>query len=113
MNVFPLIEKRLKLQTKKDLLQIEIDGINEEIEAMDASTKYITKGFGTEDIFDKTIQEIPGKDGAVIKKSVYVFKYPDTIIPNIVLNTVEVPDVDIDLSELTDNEDNTTEEEII
>lgn len=81
-SVNPFVTKRNKLQEKVEELLKEIEMYNKTILTYEMSTKAITGGYTTEDLFNKEYV-IAGKDknGNDIKATKYVLKYPETIIP--------------------------------
>lgn len=107
-NVNQYLNKASKLQEKITKLQAELDDINKLIEVTDAPTKMMTGGYGTQDIFNKVLN-----DNGTTKLWSFEFKYPATIIPP---HSIEYPENTEDTI-LTYNEENSsedmTEEEIV
>ena len=96
-NVDQYITKKNKLVAKITELQNELDGINNLIEVTDAPTKAMTGGYGTEDIIKKVVTPTDklDKNGNTIKVTSYEFKYPDTIIPPVVEESVDTEETEI------------------
>ena len=101
-NVDQYITKKNKLVAKITELQNELNGINNLIEVTDSPTKAMTGGYGTEDIIKKVVTPTDkiDKNGNTIKVTSYEFKYPDTIIPPVVVE--EFPTEDAEVSEDTE-----------
>lgn len=69
-NIAPLATKRDKLYVKINKLREELDGVESSIALYNIAIQGMT-GFNAEDLVEK-------KDGA------WIFKYPETIIPEII-----------------------------
>jgi hypothetical protein len=82
-NVDQFIQKKNKLEAKKQEIDAELAEVLNLIELTDAPTKAMTGGYGTEDIIKKVVTATDklDKNGNVIKQTSYEFIYPDTIIP--------------------------------
>lgn len=95
-NVNTLIKKKNKLQDKINSLAAELCEITKSIDKLDTPTREITGGFRTEDIIDAVVVNGTTK---------YVFKYPETIIP-------ETPELIESLPAKCEDIDNTVVDEI-
>ncbi len=101
-NVDQYVGRKNKLLTKIEELQKELDAVNAIIEVTDAPTRQMTGGYGSEDIIKKVVTPTDklDKNGNVLKITKYEFIYPDTIIPTVktddiqVESTVEVEEID-------------------
>ena len=81
-NVDGYLKQKTKLQAQLDKIQAGLNSINQLIDLNDAATVAMT-GYHSEDIIKKVVTPTDqvDKNGNVIKKVTYEFKYPDTIIP--------------------------------
>lgn len=75
-NINQYLNKAAKLKEKIAKLQAELDEVNQLIEVTDAPTKLMTGGYGTQDIFDRVLN-----DNGTTRLWGFEFKYPFTIIP--------------------------------
>lgn len=82
-NVDQFVRRRNVLQAKKDEIDAELAIVNASIDAADGPTKAMTGGYGSEDLFEKVITDTGKvtKEGAPVKTTKFVPKYPETIIP--------------------------------
>lgn len=90
-NVNADVVKRDKLVAKRAKLNAEIEELNQKIDLQEAPVKLVTNGFTTSDILKKVVEETgkTDKDGRPIKTTKYVLRYPETILPQAVEETVE------------------------
>lgn len=90
-NVNQYITKKNKLMAEIEKKQKEVDELQSMIELSDAPVKFMTGGYGIEDIIKKVVTPTDkvNKDGSVYKQVSYEFIYPDTIIPPVTENTEE------------------------
>ena len=76
------IKKRVEEKVQK--LEAEKAGYQAIIDSLNASVKQITGGYSTEELIDikkEATGQMDQKTGKEIFKTVYVLKYPDTVIP--------------------------------
>ena len=87
MNVNADVTKRDKLVAKRDELQKEIDRLNRIIELNEMPVMEATGGYTTSEIFVKKVIESDkvDKDGRPIKTTKYELRYPETIVPIIII----------------------------
>jgi hypothetical protein len=81
-KVAEAIRKRVAEKIKK--LEAEKAGYQTIIDSMNAPVKQITGGYTTEDLVDikkEATGSMDPKTGKEIMKTVYVLKYPDTVVP--------------------------------
>lgn len=104
-NVEGFLKQKNKLEAKKADIEAELAKINEQIELTDAPTVAMT-GYHTEDIIKKVVTPTDqvDKNGNVIKKTTFEFIYPETIVPPVNTETVDIE------SETTDSETTTDDE---
>lgn len=81
--VEPLINKRDKEIAKIEEHQKMVNTYQEQIDIVDALVKAMTGGYGVESIIKKvvTCTDKVDKKGNIVKKTDFVFIYPDTVIP--------------------------------
>lgn len=72
-NVNPLVVKKNKIAAKIDELNAEYDALTEEIEGHEMGVKALTKGFTSEDLVVKRVEDTgkTDKDGKPIKVTKY------------------------------------------
>lgn len=82
MNVWPMVNKRNKLQEKIEEMQNEINALQVSIDANEAAIKNLT-GYSTEDLVVRTVVDTGkvDKKGQPIKITKYDLKYPETVVP--------------------------------
>lgn len=80
-NVDKYVTKKQKLLAKIEEFNKELEEINIIIDEWETPIKRITGGFTTTDLINKVLESYTNKEGEVIKKNNFIFKYPDTIIP--------------------------------
>ena len=82
MNVWPMVNKRNKLQEKIEEMQNEINALQVSIDANEAAIKNLT-GYSTEDLVVRTVIDTGkvDKKGQPIKITKYDLKYPETVVP--------------------------------
>lgn len=109
-NVAPFVAKKAKvdvqiaetkekiqkmLEEKLQKLEAEKAGYQSIIDSMNQAVKQITGGYTTEDLITVTKEGTGqmGENGKEIMKTVYVLKYPETVIPveNVVAPEAECP----------------------
>ena len=97
-NVNSNFEKVTKLNEKIETLVEERDTLQTMIDEMEAPVVRMTGGYKSTDLYDKVIvpqfnedgtPKINEKTGYQVKTTKYILKYPDTILPPIVEETVE------------------------
>ena len=97
-NVNGNFEKVAKLNEKIETLVEERDTLQTMIDEMEAPVIRMTGGYKSTDIYDKVIvpqfnedgtPKVNEKTGYQIKTTKYVLKYPDTILPPVVEESVE------------------------
>lgn len=71
LNVYPLVMKADKLQSKIEELNRELSLINQQIDATETGSRIITNGVNSIDLIKRTVVEVKGKDGSVSKISKY------------------------------------------
>lgn len=104
-NLEQYITRRNKLESKIASLTEELNEVLQLIEITDAPTKLITGGYSSEDIIKKVVTPTDkvDKNGNVIKQTTFEFLYPDTIIPPVkeetinITATIDGPGTDYDL----------------
>lgn len=88
-SVMVFVDAKEKAQEKIAEQQKIIDDADKSIETWEGPIKMLTGGYTTQDLIERQYVEQMNedgtpklnKDGSVSKKSVLVFKYPETIIP--------------------------------
>lgn len=110
-NVSKLISRKNKLAELIKNYTEEYNEIVKNIDLYDAATIHITGGYHTEDIIERKVvfTDKLDKNGKPIKKTVFEFKYPDTIIPP----TKEEDNTNEDNTNYTESEYSKEEEEEI
>ena len=97
-NVNGNFEKVAKLNEKIETLVEERDTLQTMIDEMEAPVIRMTGGYKSTDLYDKVIvpqfnedgtPKVNEKTGYQIKTTKYVLKYPDTILPPVVEESVE------------------------
>lgn len=97
-NVNSNFEKVTKLNEKIETLVEERDTLQTMIDEMEAPVVRMTGGYKSTDLYDKVIipqfnedgtPKVNEKTGYQVKTTKYVLKYPDTILPPVVEETVE------------------------
>lgn len=97
-NVNSNFEKVTKLNEKIKTLVEERDTLQTMIDEMEAPVVRMTGGYKSTDLYDKVIvpqfnedgtPKVNEKTGYQVKTTKYVLKYPDTILPPVVEETVE------------------------
>ena len=97
-NVNGNFEKVAKLNEKIETLVEERDTLQTMIDEMEAPVVRMTGGYKSTDLYDKVIvpqfnedgtPKVNEKTGYQIKTTKYVLKYPDTILPPVVEESVE------------------------
>lgn len=97
-NVNSNFEKVTKLNEKIEALMEERDTLQTMIDEMEAPVVRMTGGYKSTDLYDKVIvpqfnedgtPKVNEKTGYQVKTTKYVLKYPDTILPPVVEETVE------------------------
>ncbi len=75
---------RKRAEEKIEKIRLEMNGYQSIIDSLNASVKQITGGYTTEDLIDikkEATGQMDQKTGKEIFKTVYVLKYPETVIP--------------------------------
>ena len=87
-NVECFVKQKNKLKSQIEALQGELAEVEKMIEVTDAYTVTLT-GYHSEDIITRVCvpTDKTDKNGKVIVKCTYEFKYPDTIIPPVTDST--------------------------
>lgn len=90
-NVEQFVTKKNKIVAQMEKLQVELDAINQMINLTDAPTVAMT-GYHSEDIIKKvvTLTDKLDKNGNIIKVTTFEFIYPDTILPPMAEEPIEV-----------------------
>lgn len=97
-NVNSNFEKVTKLNEKIETLVEERDTLQTMIDEMEAPVVRMTGGYKSTDLYDKVIvpqfnedgtPKVNEKTGYQVKTTKYVLKYPDTILPPVVEETIE------------------------
>ena len=97
-NVNGNFEKVAKLNEKIEALVEERDTLQTMIDEMEAPVVRMTGGYKSTDLYDKVIvpqfnedgtPKVNEKTGYQVKTTKYVLKYPDTILPPVVEESVE------------------------
>lgn len=97
-NVNGNFEKVAKLNEKIEALVEERDTLQTMIDEMEAPVVRMTGGYKSTDLYDKVIvpqfnedgtPKVNEKTGYQVKTTKYVLKYPDTILPPIVKESIE------------------------
>ena len=97
-NVNGNFEKVAKLNEKIEALVEERDTLQTMIDEMEAPVVRMTGGYKSTDLYDKVIvpqfnedgtPKVNEKTGYQVKTTKYILKYPDTILPPVVEETVE------------------------
>ena len=97
-NVNGNFEKVAKLNEKIEALVEERDTLQTMIDEMEAPVIRMTGGYKSTDLYDKVIvpqfnedgtPKVNEKTGYQVKTTKYVLKYPDTILPPVVEESVE------------------------
>lgn len=81
-NNYPLLAKKVKIQTKMAELQEELDLINTTINGMEAGSKAMTGGFTSLELIDRVVVGTGkiGPDGKEVKTTKYVVN--DRLVEN-------------------------------
>lgn len=82
-NVYPKVAKKNKILQQIEELRKEYEDTCEEIEDWETPIRKLTGGYTTEQLVDRVVEDTGklNKDGAPIKTTKYVLKYPDTVVP--------------------------------
>lgn len=90
-NVEQFVARKNKLTAQIAELQAELDSVNNMIDLTDAPTVALT-GYHSEQIIRKVVTPTDklDKKGNILKQTTFEFIYPDTIVPPVVEETVEV-----------------------
>lgn len=97
-NVNGNFEKVAKLNEKIEALVEERDTLQTMIDEMEAPVVRMTGGYKSTDLYDKVIvpqfnedgtPKVNEKTGYQVKTTKYVLKYPDTILPPVVEESIE------------------------
>jgi hypothetical protein len=75
---------RKRAEEKIEKIKAEMSGYQAIIDSLNASVKQITGGYTTEDLVDikkEATGQMDQKTGKEIFKTVYVLKYPETVVP--------------------------------
>ena len=75
---------RKRAEEKIEKIKAEMSGYQAIIDSLNASVKQITGGYTTEDLIDikkEATGQMDQKTGKEIFKTVYVLKYPETVVP--------------------------------
>lgn len=97
-NVNGNFEKVAKLNEKIEALVEERDTLQTMIDEMEAPVIRMTGGYKSTDLYDKVIvpqfnedgtPKVNEKTGYQVKTTKYVLKYPDTILPPVVEESIE------------------------
>lgn len=117
------VEEKVAEQIKKraaekiDKLEAEKAGYQAIIDSLNAPVKQITGGYTTEDLVDikkEGTGSLDSKTGKEIMKTVYVLKYPDTVVPPTIVppTTEDGPGSDYD-ADVEDTQQEAATEEVI
>lgn len=102
-NVNGNFEKVTKLNEKIAALVEERDTLQTMIDEMEAPVVRMTGGYKSTDLYDKVIvpqfnedgtPKVNEKTGYQIKTTKYILKYPDTLLPPVKEETIEVASVE-------------------
>ena len=97
-NVNGNFEKVAKLNEKIEALVEERDTLQTMIDEMEAPVVRMTGGYKSTDLYDKVIvpqfnedgtPKVNEKTGYQVKTTKYILKYPDTILPPVVEESIE------------------------
>jgi metal-dependent amidase/aminoacylase/carboxypeptidase family protein len=108
------VEEKVAEQIKKRVEKLEAEkaGYQAIIDSLNTPVKQITGGYTTEDLVDikkEGTGSLDSKTGKEIMKTVYVLKYPDTVIPP---TTEDVPGSDYD-ADVENTQHEVAQEEVI
>lgn len=83
-NVSSLVRRKQKLQSEINERVKELESVQSQIDLYEVPIKEATGGFTTEQLIDRVVEDTGkvGADGKPIKITKWVFKYPETIIPD-------------------------------
>ena len=104
---------RKRAEEKIEKIRAEMNGYQAIIDSLNASVKQITGGYTTEDLIDikkEATGQMDQKTGKEIFKTVYVLKYPETVVPPTVEGAGSDFDIDAEKAETPEEAEQVAEE---